>query len=410
MKNIKDMFSNIFPDVPCRKRKDKESISQYLKDVYSILFTILKNKKTTENVKDYEKKLIAIRSAFKENARFLDLGWEDYVEEARATEDKNNWEFLYDRKQLLKYYKFDPERLLCPYCGIEPSRTFDHFLPKTIYASLSTTPFNLIPCCPTCNSKKGSFNPTKNAFFNPYLDESYSNWLAIEDFKLCEHTLLITYKINEFDNYKQGEKFKNTADTLDLLSRYSLRAVQFILNKKDYIKRRCTDEREVRELFEDYLGFLSLEENDNWKRVLCEYIQKESSKKAREMLLKYCNVSNRWASFKDGVRIPEYRQSLDNYLENTISNGEERNIYFISDEKFDQKIVCITNKISRVLLKDESNLSVFVPEIINLSDCMDADFYIFDSQGCTGIRYKCIGCEHGVIVLKKDAQRTSEVG
>lgn len=24
--------------------------------------------------------------------------------------------------------------------------------------------------------------------------------------------------------------------------------------------------------------------------------------------------------------------------------------------------------------------------------------------------YKCIGCEHGVIVLKKDAQRTSEVG
>lgn len=154
MKNIKDMFSNIFPDVPCRKRKDKESISQYLKDVYSILFTILKNKKTTENVKDYEKKLIAIRSAFKENARLLDLGWEDYVEEARATEDKNNWEFLYDRKQLLKYYKFDPERLLCPYCGIEPSRTFDHFLPKTIYASLSTTPFNLIPCCPTCNSKK----------------------------------------------------------------------------------------------------------------------------------------------------------------------------------------------------------------------------------------------------------------
>lgn len=221
---------------------------------------------------------------------------------------------------------------------------------------------------------------------------------------------MITYKINEFDNYKQGEKFKNTADTLDLLSRYSLRAVQFILNKKDYIKRRCTDEREVRELFEDYLGFLSSEENDNWKRVLCEYIQKESSKKAREMLLKYCNVSNRWASFKDGVRIPEYRQSLDNYLENAISNGEERNIYFISDEKFDQKIVCITNKISRVLLKDESNLSVFVPEIINLSDCMDADFYIFDSQGCTGIRYKCIGCEHGVIVLKKDAQRTSEVG
>lgn len=184
----------------------------------------------------------------------------------------------------------------------------------------------------------------------------------------------------------------------------------FSVNKKDYIKRRCTDEREVRELFEDYLGFLSSEENDNWKRVLCEYIQKESSKKAREMLLKYCNVSNRWASFKDGVRIPEYRQSLDNYLENTISNGEERNIYFISDEKFDQKIVCITNKISRVLLKDESNLSVFVPEIINLSDCMDADFYIFDSQGCTGIRYKCIGCEHGVIVLKKDAQRTSEVG
>ncbi len=27
--------------------------------------------------------------------------------------------------------------------------------------------------------------------------------------------------------------------------------------------------------------------------------------------------------------------------------------------------------------------------------------YVFDSQGCTGIRYKCIGCEHGVIVLEE---------
>lgn len=52
-------------------------------------------------------------------------------------------------------------------------------------------------------------------------------------------------------------------------------------------------------------------------------------------------------------------------------------------------------------LKDETNFSVFVPGLIDFSDCEDADFYIFNSQGCTRNSYKYEGCKHGVLVLKK---------
>lgn len=44
-------------------------------------------------------------------------------------------------------------------------------------------------------------------------------------------------------------------------------------------------------------------------------------------------------------------------------------------------------------------------------DLLENSFSRLEENFCSlGIRYKCIGCEHGVIVLKKDAQRTSEVG
>lgn len=86
-----------------------------------------------------------------------------------------------------------------------------------------------------------------------------------------------------------------------------------------------------------------------------------------------------------------------------VGNDEEKGVYFLSDEQLSRKIVCISYEIDKVQLEDENDLNVFVPGVIDLSDCKDAGFYVFDSQGCTGIRYKCIGCEYGVIVLKKDS-------
>ncbi|UQT36786.1 hypothetical protein M5E83_07335 [Bifidobacterium adolescentis] len=140
--------------------------------------------------------------------------------------------------------------------------------------------------------------------------------------------------------------------------------------------------------------------DDSWKTRLCSYIAE--SETAQETIFKYCKTTNRWFAFKNSMRGPRYKESLNDYL-NYAGDDEKRNVYFLSDGEFKRRIVCIGNEIEHVSLEKETSLSVFVPGVIDVSDCKDAGFYVFDSQGCTGIRYKCIGCEHGVIVLKKDA-------
>ncbi|MEZ4313604.1 MAG: hypothetical protein R3F14_36750 [Polyangiaceae bacterium] len=44
---------------------------------------------------------------------------------------------------------------LCPYCGIGEPDTWDHYLSKTAFPELSVHAPNLVPCCGTCNRKKG---------------------------------------------------------------------------------------------------------------------------------------------------------------------------------------------------------------------------------------------------------------
>ena len=43
---------------------------------------------------------------------------------------------------------------LCPNCLLEIAGTLDHIIPQTPFPEYSTNPYNLIPCCSTCNSKK----------------------------------------------------------------------------------------------------------------------------------------------------------------------------------------------------------------------------------------------------------------
>lgn len=418
MKNIKSKFKNILPESNLRKQNEGEEDSDYISEVYPILFEILKKKHTRkkeedENGKDKlvdvkgkngQTKADMIKDIYKENARLLNLGWEKYIEEEKSRgKDNTDWKLIYNRDQLSSVYKLDLTPLKCPFCGIDDCTTLDHFLPKKKYLVLSTTPFNLIPCCYTCNMKKGDCDPAiETDFFNPYLDASNSSWLSIKDFKLENSDLQITYKINQ----NQKKAIEDTALHLELLERYRNKASQFILNEKNEIKKYCSSEDEIKIFFKNILASVSKLnlDDDNWLKVLCTFIQEESpvSAEARKWLKKYCSISNRWVCFKNDVRGPGRGESLKAYLK-YVGNDEEKGVYFLSDEQLSRKIVCISYEIDQVQLEDENDLNVFVPGVIDLSDCKDAGFYVFDSQGCTGIRYKCIGCEYGVIVLKKDS-------
>lgn len=91
MKNIKSKFKNILPESNLRKQNEGEEDSDYISEVYPILFEILKKKHTRkkeedENGKDKlvdvkgkngQTKADMIKDIYKENARLLNLGWEN---------------------------------------------------------------------------------------------------------------------------------------------------------------------------------------------------------------------------------------------------------------------------------------------------------------------------------------------
>lgn len=43
---------------------------------------------------------------------------------------------------------------VCPCCLLDIVGTLDHIIPQTPFPEFSTNPYNLVPCCFTCNSKK----------------------------------------------------------------------------------------------------------------------------------------------------------------------------------------------------------------------------------------------------------------
>lgn len=62
----------------------------------------------------------------------------------------------------------------CPYCQLDMVGTLDHILPKTPFPEYSAMPWNLIPCCSTCNSKKDDYwldENNKRCFINFYIDD-----------------------------------------------------------------------------------------------------------------------------------------------------------------------------------------------------------------------------------------------
>jgi len=63
----------------------------------------------------------------------------------------------------------------CPFCGLSESSTLDHYLPKELYPQFSVLSKNLVPCCASCNTRKGELvvdeETAVRLFFHPYFDE-----------------------------------------------------------------------------------------------------------------------------------------------------------------------------------------------------------------------------------------------
>ncbi|MFQ2156194.1 hypothetical protein [Aeromonas hydrophila] len=93
---------------------------------------------------------------------------------------KTQLEWVYDNPSIKRETKFiDDIRnayinngILCPYCGVSPCRTLDHYYNKALLPQFAFLPENLVPCCGDCNKDKGakkSFSSWKR-IINPYYD------------------------------------------------------------------------------------------------------------------------------------------------------------------------------------------------------------------------------------------------
>ena len=86
---------------------------------------------------------------------------------------------------------------LCPNCLLEIAGTLDHIIPQTPFPEYSTNPYNLLPCCSTCNSKKNDdwIKEGRRSIIDFYIDEIPNIQFLYAKPKIVNGDLNISYEI-----------------------------------------------------------------------------------------------------------------------------------------------------------------------------------------------------------------------
>lgn len=143
-----------------------------------------------------------------------------------------------------------PEELYgkCPYCRVDSHDTCDHYFPKSDYPEYSFYPLNLIPCCPTCNWKKGDkfYDLHNNRMFVNFRFDKIPNYPFLVCILGCNGT---TPYISRFElNFRGKEPLEDTirAHFVELdLNRRMLPGAKKTLNE---ITVQCQRKRDLDEM------------------------------------------------------------------------------------------------------------------------------------------------------------------
>lgn len=119
----------------------------------------------------------------------------------------------------------------CPYCQIDPARTWDHFLPASKFPDFYVYPPNLIRACNNCNETKNTnrvtpVRKTINPFFDPLDNVRYLKCTIqrtgelIPTFSIDPDTTVPTYSgyvdgivRHHFESYDLSRKFRAEASS-----------------------------------------------------------------------------------------------------------------------------------------------------------------------------------------------------
>ncbi|EDZ57016.1 hypothetical protein BCH308197_3569 [Bacillus cereus H3081.97] len=186
--------------------------------------------------------------------------YNEYSDKCLELEKMNDIEFTEDQKKCLKgcyisktqglihlltildAKRNDLEKSLCFYCGFGEPDTWDHYLPKELFAEFSVYPNNLLPCCPSCNRIKGVHwldeEKKYRKLISFYYDEPIDEQILI--IKLQKKQRAFSLKCQVRDDFDKGNKVLNIIYnhliTLELTDRLESRINTYFTGKrKEYI-------------------------------------------------------------------------------------------------------------------------------------------------------------------------------
>lgn len=116
-------------------------------------------------------------------------------------------------------------RATCQYCGLNMPDTFDHYIPKSLFAEFAVLSHNLLPCCPACNSLRGSdwLKADQRRDFHLYFDEiDESEPLLFAEIDFTEQIPMAIFHVatGPVRNEVFFQRFCSHVERLNLLNRF----------------------------------------------------------------------------------------------------------------------------------------------------------------------------------------------
>lgn len=113
---------------------------------------------------------------------------------------------------------------VCPCCLLDIVGTLDHIVPQTPFPEFSTNPYNLVPCCSTCNSKKNDDWRSNGVrtIIDFYVDDIPDVQFLFVSIVVVNNLLEIDFELNFPAGYDAvlKSRLEEHFRKLELLSRY----------------------------------------------------------------------------------------------------------------------------------------------------------------------------------------------
>lgn len=159
----------------------------------------------------------------------------------------NNLKLL---KKEIKDNQEDDIKGICQYCGILKPKTYDHYLPISIYPEFSALAINLVPCCKDCNGKKKSYwkENQERGIINFYIDK-------IPNTRFLYGNVIFILGIPHVEYYLKNPDNGSNANFFNIVLKHYLR-----LELLELYKEESSDELgEIIRTFKIYIQNTSLE-------------------------------------------------------------------------------------------------------------------------------------------------------